>query len=89
VYFNKLYTCVPNFEMELLAVWCNSEAPMTQNSWEVSVEEEDIFPAIDLTGLIAPTRYVAQRGDLDEEEASIGRVVKTKKKINTSTTRLE
>jgi hypothetical protein len=34
------------------------------------VEEEDIFPANDLTGLIAQTQYVARRVDLEDEKTS-------------------
>jgi hypothetical protein len=77
VCFNKLYTRVQNyrlrqanFETELLAVWHNSDALMTPNIREVAVEEEDILPADDLTGLIAPTQYVARRIDLEDKQIS-------------------
>jgi hypothetical protein len=43
---------------------------MTPNIREVAVEEDNIFPANDLTGLIAPTQYVARRVDLEDEQTS-------------------
>jgi hypothetical protein len=77
VWFNELYTHVQNdwlrcakFETELLAVWRNRESSIPQNTREVAVEEELIFPANDLTGLIAPTQYAAQHEDTEEEQSS-------------------
>jgi hypothetical protein len=77
VRFNKLYKRVQNdrlrqanFETELLAVWRNNESPTTQNTRDVAMEEELIFPANDLTGLIAPTRYLTRNEDMEEEQTS-------------------